>query len=61
MLIVRDGSAFWVGLSFLAMLMPAIACFSKLKSDKRHLYRHSMPNISKAWALAFHYNDHDVC
>jgi hypothetical protein len=33
--------AFWVSLSFFAMLLPAIACFSKLKRDKRHTYRHA--------------------
>lgn len=42
------GPAFWVSLSFLAMLMPALACFSKLKRDRRHKYRHSEPTISKA-------------
>lgn len=34
-------SAFWVVLSFTAMHLPAIACFSKLKRDKRHVYRHA--------------------
>jgi len=33
--------AFWVSLSFFAMLLPALACFSKLKRDKRHTYRHA--------------------
>lgn len=37
--------AFWVALSFFAMLLPAIACFSKLKRDKRHTYRHAAPAI----------------
>lgn len=37
--------AFWVALSFFAMLLPALACFSKLKRDKRHTYRHPAPAI----------------
>ncbi|ODO11071.1 hypothetical protein I350_01673 [Cryptococcus amylolentus CBS 6273] len=31
--------------NFLAMLLPAIACFSKLKRDKRHTYRHPIPAV----------------
>lgn len=46
---IDHAAAFWVGLSFLAMLMPAIACFSKLKKDKRHKYRNSMPGLSSVW------------
>ncbi|GFZ50827.1 hypothetical protein JCM24511_08585 [Saitozyma sp. JCM 24511] len=44
-----ERKTFWVSLSFLAMLMPALACFSKLKRDRRHKYRHSEPTISKAF------------
>ena len=39
--------AFWVSLSFFAMLLPAIACFSKLKRDKRNTYPNSVPVIAK--------------
>jgi hypothetical protein len=41
-----DVSAFWVVLSFVAMLMPAIACFSKLKRDKRHTLRNNVPSVA---------------
>lgn len=34
-------AAFWVLLSFAAMHLPALACFSKLKRDRRHVYRHA--------------------
>ncbi|WVQ72023.1 hypothetical protein IAR50_001567 [Cryptococcus sp. DSM 104548] len=40
-----ERKTFWVGLSFLSMLLPAIACFSKLKRDKRHTYRHPIPAV----------------
>ncbi|WVO14517.1 hypothetical protein L204_102152 [Cryptococcus depauperatus] len=40
-----ERKTFWVVLSFMAMLMPAIACFSKLKRDKRHTYRHAVPAV----------------
>ncbi|RXK36320.1 hypothetical protein M231_06405 [Tremella mesenterica] len=40
-----ERKTFWVTLSFVAMLMPALACFSKLKRDKRHVYRHPTPSI----------------
>ncbi|KAL7422331.1 hypothetical protein Q5752_002977 [Cryptotrichosporon argae] len=40
-----ERKTFWVTLSFIAMLMPAIACFSKLRRDKRHVYRHAMPAV----------------
>lgn len=36
-------------LSFAAMLMPAIACFSKLKRDKRHRYRNDVPTVSQTY------------
>lgn len=39
-------AAFWVVLSFAAMLMPALACFSKLKRDKRHTLRNNVPAVS---------------
>ncbi len=38
-------AAFWVVLSFAAMHLPAVACFSKLKRDKRHVYRHAQPVV----------------
>lgn len=41
----RLTSAFWVFLSFAAMHVPAVACFSKLKRDKRHVYRHAQPVV----------------
>lgn len=40
-----ERKTFWVTLSFIAMLMPALACFSKLRRDKRHTYRHDAPAI----------------
>ncbi|OXG81942.1 hypothetical protein C345_04581 [Cryptococcus neoformans A2-102-5] len=40
-----ERKTFWVVLSFVAMLMPAVACFSKLKRDKRHTYRHPLPAV----------------
>lgn len=43
--------AFWVLLSFAAMLMPALACFSKLKRDKRHKYRHTESSVSRTSVL----------
>ncbi|ORY35693.1 hypothetical protein BCR39DRAFT_511533 [Naematelia encephala] len=42
-----ERKTFWVTLSFLAMLMPALACFSKLKKDKRHTVRNAPGGISK--------------
>jgi hypothetical protein len=47
-------AAFWVTLSFVAMLMPAVACFSKLKRDKRHTLRNPVPSVSQTsdWACA---------
>jgi len=43
--------AFWVSLSFFAMLLPALACFSKLKRDKRHTYRHAPATIPNKYVL----------
>lgn len=43
--------AFWVSLSFFAMLLPALACFSKLKRDKRHTYRHAPAAIPNKYAF----------
>ncbi|RSH81884.1 uncharacterized protein EHS24_008080 [Apiotrichum porosum] len=40
-----ERKTFWVVLSFAAMHIPAIACFSKLKRDKRHIYRHIQPVV----------------
>ncbi|KAL1405827.1 hypothetical protein Q8F55_007505 [Vanrija albida] len=40
-----ERKTFWVVLSFAAMHMPALACFSKLKRDKRHVYRHAQPAV----------------
>jgi len=40
--------AFWIALTFLTMLMPALVCFSKLKRDKRHTFRHSLTELQKA-------------
>lgn len=31
------------------MLMPAVACFSKLKRDKRHTYRHPLPAVHQTY------------
>lgn len=47
--VLTRSTAFWVVLSFVAMLMPAIACFSKLKRDKRHTYRNAVPTVSQTW------------
>lgn len=44
-----ERKTFWVTLSFVAMLMPAIACFSKLKRDKRHTYRNAVPTVSQTF------------
>ncbi|ORX38362.1 hypothetical protein BD324DRAFT_620547 [Kockovaella imperatae] len=41
-----ERKTFWVVLSFVAMLMPALACFSKLKRDKRHTLRSTVPTVS---------------
>ncbi|OCF32717.1 hypothetical protein I316_05638 [Kwoniella heveanensis BCC8398] len=41
-----ERKTFWVTLSFMAMLMPAIACFSKLKRDKRHTYRQPLSAVT---------------
>jgi hypothetical protein len=40
-----ERKTFWVVLSFAAMHLPAVACFSKLKRDKRHVYRHAQPVV----------------
>jgi hypothetical protein len=45
--------AFWVSLSFFAMLLPALACFSKLKRDKRHTYRHAPATIPNKYVFLF--------
>lgn len=37
----------WVGLAGLAMCMPAVACFVKLRRDRRNSYRHSMTEAQK--------------
>ncbi|WVW85434.1 hypothetical protein I302_107472 [Kwoniella bestiolae CBS 10118] len=42
-----ERKTFWVTLSFIAMLMPAIACFSKLKRDKRHTYRQPLSTVTQ--------------
>ncbi|WWD19224.1 hypothetical protein CI109_103682 [Kwoniella shandongensis] len=44
-----ERKTFWVVLSFVAMLMPALACFSKLKRDKRHTYRQQVPAVSRTF------------
>ncbi|WWC63478.1 uncharacterized protein I303_106081 [Kwoniella dejecticola CBS 10117] len=44
-----ERKTFWVTLSFIAMLMPAIACFSKLKRDKRHTYRQPLSTVSQTF------------
>ncbi|WWC71400.1 uncharacterized protein I206_105355 [Kwoniella pini CBS 10737] len=44
-----ERKTFWVTLSFVAMLMPAIACFSKLKRDKRHTYRQPVSTVSQTF------------
>ncbi|WVR09431.1 hypothetical protein IAU60_006498 [Kwoniella sp. DSM 27419] len=41
-----ERKTFWVTLSFMAMLMPALACFSKLKRDKRHTYRQPVSAVT---------------
>lgn len=40
--------AFWIALAFTTMLMPAVVCFSKLKRDKRHVYRNPLTEHQKA-------------
>jgi len=57
-LVYKDGGgrlmiAFWVSLSFFAMLLPALACFSKLKRDKRHTYRHAPAAIPNKYVYLF--------
>ncbi|KAK1927284.1 hypothetical protein DB88DRAFT_477474 [Papiliotrema laurentii] len=44
-----ERKTFWVTLSFVAMLMPAVACFSKLKRDKRHTLRNPVPSVSQTF------------
>ncbi|KAK8854635.1 hypothetical protein IAR55_003374 [Kwoniella newhampshirensis] len=44
-----ERKTFWVVLSFVAMLIPALACFSKLKREKRHTYRHQVPAVSNTF------------
>ena len=37
------------------MLMPAVACFSKLKRDKRHTYRHPLPAVYQTYVQSNKY------
>lgn len=37
----------WVALAGLAMCMPAVACFVKLRRDRRMSYRHSMTETQR--------------
>lgn len=46
-------------LSFVAMLMPAVACFSKLKRDKRHTYRHPLPAVYQTYVQSNKYPIYD--
>jgi hypothetical protein len=44
----RSHPAFWILLTFVTMMAPALVCFSKLKRERRHLYRHSLTDLQKA-------------
>jgi hypothetical protein len=44
----RSRPAFWILLTFVTMMAPALVCFSKLKRERRHLYRHSLTDLQKA-------------
>ncbi|WWC90532.1 uncharacterized protein L201_005468 [Kwoniella dendrophila CBS 6074] len=46
-----ERKTFWVTLSFIAMLMPALACFSKLKRDKRHTYRQPVSTVTRTFLV----------
>ncbi|GAA93505.1 uncharacterized protein L969DRAFT_18792 [Mixia osmundae IAM 14324] len=39
----------WVSLAFLTMSMPALACFIKLRSDRRMSYRHSLTDMQRTF------------
>ena len=40
----------WVALAFATMTMPALACFAKLRADRRQSYRRSLTAAQKTYA-----------
>lgn len=39
----------WVALAFASMTLPALACFAKLRADRRQSYRHSLTAAQKTF------------